>query len=238
MRDIFVGELVGTFLLILFGSSICANVNMSKSGMHGAGPIVITIGWGFAVMVPAFCFGAMSGASFNPALTIALALKGDVMWNTVPIYIIAQLLGAILGASLTWALFKDHFDAKGESPEAIRGCFCTAPTIPNTLRNLLSEIVGTFVLCFTIFAMSAVPQASESGVDKLFTYSIIVLIGMSFGGLTGYAINPARDLGPRIAYTILPFKNKTDSNWAYAWIPVVGPIIGAIIAVGLYSIVF
>ncbi|MDO5047182.1 MAG: MIP/aquaporin family protein [Anaerococcus sp.] len=237
MRDIFVGELVGTFLLILLGASVVANVNLKKSGMYGAGPIQITIAWGLAVMVPAYIFGSMSGASFNPALTIALAFKGDVAWNQVPVYILGQMLGAFLGACLTFVLFKDHYDLE-EDAEVCRGTFCTAPSIPNTGRNLLSEIVGTFVLCFAIFGLSQVEVAGLSGVDKLLVYGIIVSIGMSFGGLTGYAINPARDLGPRIAYAILPFKHKTDPNWSYGWIPVVGPIIGGIIAVVVYNLVF
>lgn len=237
MHDIFVGELVGTFLLILLGTSVVANVNLKKSGMHGGGSVQVTIAWGLAVMIPAFIFGKMTGASFNPALTIALAAKGDVAWNTVPVYIIAQLLGAFLGACLTFALFKDHYDQE-EDAELCRGTLCTAPSIPNTGRNLLSEIVGTFVLCFTIFGLSQIETAGTSGVDKIFVYGIIVSIGMSFGGLTGYAINPARDLGPRIAYAVLPFKNKTTPNWSYGWIPVVGPIIGGLIAVLVYGLVF
>ncbi|MDO4593799.1 MAG: MIP/aquaporin family protein [Tissierellia bacterium] len=238
MRDIFVGELVGTFLLILLGTSVVANVNMKKSGMHGGGSVQITIAWGLAVMIPAYCFGEMTGASFNPALTIALACRGDVAWNTVPVYIIAQILGAFLGACMTYLLFKDHFDQEENNAEGIRGCFCTAPSIPNTFRNLLSEIVGTFVLCFTIFGMAQMPTAGTSGVDKIYVYGIIVSVGMSLGGLTGYAINPARDLGPRLAYTLLPFKDKTTPNFQYGWIPVVGPIIGAVIAVVVDAWVF
>lgn len=237
MREIFWGEFVGTFLLILLGTSVVANVSANRSGMKGGGTVQITIAWGLAVMIPAFIFGEMSGASFNPALTIAIALKGDLAWSLVPLYIVAQMLGAMLGALVTMLLFKDHLDVT-EDPEAIRGCFCTAPSIPNTFRNLLSEIVGTFVLVFTIFGLSQVPHAGVSGVDKLFVYGIIVSIGMSFGGLTGYAINPARDLGPRIMYAIFPFKNKTHANWGYSWIPIVGPIIGGALAVGVYNFIF
>lgn len=238
MRDIFVGEMVGTFILILLGTSVVANVLMKKSGMYGAGSIQITVAWGLAVMIPAYCFGSMTGASFNPALTLALAVKGDVAWNVVPVYFAGQFAGAFLGACLTYLLFKDHFDQSGEEAETIRACFCTAPSIPNTFRNLLSEVVGTFVLCFTIFGLSQLPTAGTSGVDKILVYGIIVSIGMSLGGLTGYAINPARDLGPRIAYQLLPFKNKTHANWQYAWIPVVGPILGALLSVAFFDWVF
>lgn len=237
MREIFWGEFFGSFLLLLLGTSVVANVSANRSGMKGGGTVQITIAWGLAVMIPAFIFGEMSGASFNPALTIAIALKGDLAWSLVPLYIVSQMLGAMLGAFVTMLLFKDHLDLT-EDPEAIRGCFCTAPSIPNTYRNLLSEIVGTFVLVFTIFGLSQVPHAGVSGVDKLLVYGIIVSIGMSFGGLTGYAINPARDLGPRIMYAIFPFKNKTHANWGYAWIPVVGPIIGGALAVVVYNIIF
>ena len=239
MRDIFVAELVGTFLLILLGDGVVANVLTRKSGMHGGGPVQITIAWGLAVMIPAAIFGAMSGAHFNPALTIALAYKGDIGWNTVIYYIGAQMLGAMLGALLVYLLFKDHFDdTSDEDPSIVRGCFCTAPSIKNTWRNLLSEIVGTFVLVFAILGFANVEGAGGVGLDKFLVYGLIVSIGMSLGGLTGYAINPARDLGPRIMYQILPFKNKADVMWDYSWVPVVGPIIGGLIAVILYNFVF
>ncbi len=228
---IFFAELVGTFLLILLGDGVVANVSLNKSGMQGAGSIQITIAWGLAVMLPAFMFGRTSGASFNPALTIALAADGSVPWGQVPIYIIAQMLGAFLGGILVYALFKDQFEATQDTATQ-RGVFCTAPTVRNTGRNLLSEIVGTFVLVFTIKGLA---QAEPlGGVNNLLVFGIIVSIGMSLGGLTGYAINPARDLGPRLAYAVLPFKNK-DPDWGYAWIPVVGPIIGGLVAVGLYA---
>ena len=199
----------------------------------GAGSIQITFAWGLAVLLPAFIFGAASGAHFNPALTIALAVDGSIAWSVVPIYILGQFLGAFLGAVLVYVLFKGQFDAT-EDGATKRGCFCTAPSIPNKGLNILSEAVGTFVLVFAIKGIGQVTGIA-AGVDKLLVFGIIVSIGMSLGGLTGYAINPARDLGPRIAHALLPIKGKTDSNWGYAWIPVIGPIIGAVCAVLLYG---
>lgn len=238
MRDIIMGEFFGTMLLILLGDGVVANVLLNKSGQKGAGSIQITIAWGLAVLIPACIFGKLSGASFNPALSIALAFKGDVAYKDLPVYIIAQLCGAFVGAILVYILFKDHYDATSDRPLDVRGTFCTSPSIPNTFRNLLSEIIGTFVLVFALLGFSQVDDAGTAGVDKLFVYALIVSIGMSLGGLTGYAINPARDLGPRIAYAILPFQNKEEANWSYSWIPVVGPIIGGIIAVLLYNFIF
>lgn len=223
---IIVAELIGTFMLILLGDGVCANVGLNKSGMKGAGPIQITFAWGLAVLVPAFIFGAASGAHFNPALTIALAVQGSVDWSLVPSYLIGEMGGGFLGGIFIYILFKKHFD---ETPEvaAQRGVFCTGPSIRSTGHNLLSEITGTFVLVFAILGLGNV--GAVAGVDKLLVFAIIVSIGMSLGGLTGYAINPARDLGPRLAYAVLPFKDK-DPDWGYSWIPVVGPIIGGVIA--------
>ncbi|MDY3006661.1 aquaporin family protein [Anaerococcus sp. AGMB00486] len=238
MRDIVLGEFFGTMILILLGSGVVANVSLNKSGQKGGGSIQITIAWGLAVMIPACIFGSLTGAHFNPALTIALALNGSIEWASVPFYILGQIPGAFCGAVLVYILYKDHYDATSDNPELVRGTFCTAPSIPNTFRNLLSEIIGTFVLVFAIIGFGNVDGAGMAGVDKIFVYGLIVSIGMSLGGLTGYAINPARDLGPRIAFAVLPFKNKTDPNWGYAWIPVVGPIIGAIIAVIVYNFIF
>jgi MIP family channel protein len=239
MRDIFVAELVGTFLLILLGDGVVANVLTRKSGMFSGGPVQITLGWGLAVMIPATIFGAMSGAHFNPALTIALAFKGDIDWNTVLYYILGQMLGAMLGALMVYLLYKDHFnDTCKEDPAIVRGCFCTAPSIRNTGRNFLAELVGTFVLVFAILGFGNVDGAADVGVNYLYVNGVIVSIGVSLGGLTGYAINPARDLGPRIMYQILPFDKKADVMWDYSWIPVIAPIIGGILAVVCYNWVF
>ena len=229
----YIAELIGTFMLILLGDGVVANVTLNKSGMKGAGSIQITFAWGLAVMVPAFIFGAASGAHFNPALTIALAVDGSIGWNLVPGYIIAQFAGAFVGACLVYILFKAQFDAT-ESPATKLGVFSTGPSVPNMPLNILSEAIGTFVLVFAIKGIAQV-QNCAPGLSNFLVFGIIVSIGMSLGGLTGYAINPARDLGPRIAHTILPIKGKGDSNWGYAPVVIVGPIVGAIAAVLLYG---
>ncbi len=230
---IFLAELIGTMMLILLGDGVVANVTLNKSGMKGAGSIQITFAWGLAVMVPAFIFGAASGAHFNPALTIALAIDGTIGWDVVPIYIAGQFIGAFIGAVLVYILFKAQFDATEEAGAKL-GVFSTGPSVPNTGLNFLSEMIGTFVLVFAIKGIGQVTGIA-GGLSNFLVFGIIVSIGMSLGGLTGYAINPARDLGPRIAHAVLPIKGKGDSNWGYAWIPVVAPIVGAIIAVLLYA---
>jgi glycerol uptake facilitator protein len=223
-------------LLILLGDGVVANVTLNKSGMKGAGSVQITLAWGLAVMLPAFVFGAASGASFNPALTIALAVNGSFDWAMVPGYIVAQIAGAFVGACLVYILFKDQFDATTE-PGTKLGVFSTGPAIPNMFRNFLSEMIGTFVLVFTILGLAQVPELN-AGVAKLLVFGIIVSVGMSLGGLTGYAINPARDLGPRLAHAILPIKGKGSSNFKYGLIvPVFGPIVGALIAVLVYRLI-
>lgn len=231
----YIAEFLGTMMLILLGDGVVANVTLNKSGMKGAGSIQITFAWGLAVLIPAFIFGAASGAHFNPALTIALAAEGSLSWGMVPGYIIAQFAGAFVGACLVYILFKGQFDAT-EDPGTKLGVFSTGPSIPNTGLNILSEAVGTFVLVFAIKGTSNVPGLA-TGVDKLFVFGIIVSIGMSLGGLTGYAINPARDLGPRLAHTLLPIKGKGSSNWGYGIVPLVGPILGALAAVALYNVI-
>lgn len=231
----YIAEFLGTMILILLGDGVVANVTLNKSGMKGAGSIQITFAWGLAVMLPAFIFGEASGASFNPALTIALAAGGMFSWSMVPGYIIAQFAGAFVGACLVYVLFKDQFDAT-DDPGTKLGVFSTGPSIPNTFRNILSEAVGTFVLVFAILGMNQVPELS-AGLGKFLVFGIIVSIGMSLGGLTGYAINPARDIGPRIAHAVLPIKGKGSSNWSYAIVTLVGPIVGGLIAMGVYSII-
>lgn len=230
---IFIAELIGTMMLIILGDGVVANVTLNKSGMKGAGSIQITFAWGLAVLLPAFVFGAASGAHFNPALTLALAIEGSVAWSVVPSYVAGQFAGAILGAIVVFILFKGQFDATDDANTKL-GVFATSPSVPNKVLNIISEAVGTFILVFAIKGIGNVPNIAP-GVDKLLVFGVIVSIGMSLGGLTGYAINPARDLGPRIAHAILPIKGKRDSNWGYAWVPVVGPIIGAIAAVLTFS---
>ena len=229
----YIAEFLGTMMLILLGDGVVANVTLNKSGMKGAGSIQITLAWGLAVMVPAFIFGAASGAHFNPALTVALAVDGSMSWAMVPGYIIAQFAGAFVGACLVYILFKDQFDAT-ESAGTKLGVFSTGPSVPNMPLNILSEAIGTFVLVFAIKGLAQVTNCAP-GVEKFLVFGIIVSIGMSLGGLTGYAINPARDLGPRLAHTLLPIKGKGDSNWGYAPVVIVGPIIGAVAAVLLYG---
>ena len=232
----YIAEFIGTMILIILGDGVVANVTLNKSGMKGAGSIQITFAWGLAVLVPAFIFGEASGASFNPALTLALAADGSFAWSMVPGYIVAQIAGAFLGACIVYILFKEQFDAT-EDPGSKLGCFSTGPSVPNMPLNILSEAIGTFVLVFAIKGIGNVTGLS-TGVDKLFVFGIIVSVGMSLGGLTGYAINPARDLGPRLAHAVLPIQGKGDSNFGYGLIvPIIGPILGALAAVGLYAVI-
>ena len=220
-------------MLIMLGDGVVANVTLNKSGMKGAGSIQITIAWGLAVMIPAFIFGAASGASFNPALTLALAVDGSFPWSQVPGYIAAQFAGAFVGAIIVWLAFREHFEAT-DDPGTKLGVFSCGPSIPNLPMNILAEAVATFVL---VFAIKGLPAEAPAGVGNLLVFGIIVSCGMSFGGLTGYAMNPARDLGPRLAHTILPISGKGDSNWGYGIVTLVGPVIGALLAVGLYSVI-
>ncbi|MDR0447168.1 MAG: aquaporin family protein [Treponema sp.] len=225
----YLGEYLGTAFLILLGDGVVANVVLKGTKGNSSGWIVITVGWATAVLVPALMFAGMSGAHFNPALTIALAAAGIADWGIVPGYIVAQFLGAMTGAFLVWVMHKDHFDAT-EDPGAQLAVFSTGPAIRNNGRNLICEIIGTFVLLFTLTA--GVAQAGDGGLAALGlwrVWAVILTIGISLGGTTGYAINPARDLGPRIMHAILPMKGKGGSGWDYAWIPVCGPIIGAIL---------
>lgn len=221
--------------MILIGDSVVANVSLDKSAMKDAGTLQITITWGFAVLLPACIFGKLSGAHFNPALTLALAVEGSTPWSLVPQYIGGQMIGAILGAICVYVLFAKHFEVTKDADVKL-GIFCTSPSIPCTPLNLLSEIIGTFVL---VFAIKGVVHVSDipSGINTILVSIIVMTVGMSLGGLTGYAINPARDLGSRIAHAILPIPGKRDSNWHYAWIPVLGPILGALLAVGVYHMI-
>lgn len=229
------GEFLGTMLLILLGDGVVAGVALNKSKAQNAGWIVVTTAWACAVAIPAFIFGAVSGAHFNPALTIALAAIGKFSWAQVPGYIIAQFLGAIVGAALVWLAYLPHW-SETEDKAAKLGVFCTAPAIRNTTSNLITEIIGTFVLVFGILGLGQVKMAD--GLGTLAVGLLILVIGLSLGAPTGYAINPARDLGPRIAHAILPIAGKGDSDWEYSWIPVIGPIIGALIGAILFVTVF
>ena len=231
----FIAEIIGTFLLILLGGGVVANVVLEKTKSNDHGWMVITTAWGLAVFVGVVVAAPYSGAHLNPAVSIGLALAGKFNWAMVPAYTLAQFIGAMLGALFVWLFYKDHFDAT-EDKDLKRVIFCTAPAIRNPISNLFSEIVGTFVLVFVVlYFTDATINESESiiGLGSLGALPVAFLvwaIGLSLGGTTGYAINPARDLGPRIMHAIMPIKNKGGNDWGYAWIPVVGPIIGAVIA--------
>ena len=231
----FIAEFLGTMLLIILGDGVVANVTLNKSGMKGAGSIQITIAWGLAVMVPAFIFGAASGAHFNPALTLALAVDGSLAWGLVPGYILCQFAGAFVSAVIVYLMFKDQFDATEEAGTKL-GVFSTGPAIPNLPRNIFCEAVATFVLVFAIKGLGNVGGLNGAQ-GNLLVFGLITSIGMSLGGLTGYALNPARDIGPRIAHAILPIKGKGSSNWGYAIVPILGPIIGGLVAVLLFGII-
>ena len=234
----FISEIVGTFLLILMGCGVNANVSLQKTYGSSSGWIVITTGWALAVYTGVVVAGPYSGAHLNPAVTVGLALAGEFSIYDVPGYLMAQLVGAMLGAFIVWILNKKHFDATEEGATK-RGVFCTAPAIPNTVLNLFSELVGTFVLIFAVLYFTDATNTSDNtiiGLGSLGALPVAIIvwgIGLSLGGTTGYAINPARDLGPRIIHALVPIKNKGSNGWWYSWIPIVGPILGAAVAAGL-----
>lgn len=230
----FFAEFIGTMFLILLGNGVVANVLLAKSKGHNGGWIVITFGWAIAVFVGVYCSATVSGAHLNPAISIALAALGKFEWANVPMYILAQLLGAMTGSFLMWLAYRKHFDEVNDA-DAMMAIFCTAPAIRNTIANLTTEIIGTFVLMLGVLFIAA-PQNSLGALDALPVALLVLGIGLSLGGPTGYAINPARDLGPRIMHFLLPIKNKRNSDWSYSWVPIVGPIIGALIAVGVWSL--
>jgi glycerol uptake facilitator protein len=230
----FLGELIGTALLILLGNGTVANVLLNKTKGNNGGWIVITVGWGMSVFVAVYTVASISGAHLNPAVTIAFAFAQKISWELVPIYILAQMIGAMIGSSIVWITYKQHFDAT-ENKELKLSVFCTAPAIRSTLHNFITEVIATFVLIFGILHIAA-PQNSLGALDAIPVALLIFGIGLSLGGPTGYAINPARDLGPRIMHFILPIVNKRDSDWGYAWIPIIAPIVGALLAVVVFQI--
>ena len=225
---IFTAEIVGTALLILLGDGVVAAVLLKKSKAEASGWIVITTGWGLAVALAVYAVGNISGAHLNPAITLALAVSGRLAWGLVPQYIGGQMLGAFLGAALVWLAYLPHWRETPEQDKKL-GVFCTAPAIRNLPANVLTEAIATFVLVFGALAVNANDAAAQSGLTPLLVGFLVWSIGLSLGGSTGYAINPARDLGPRIAHAILPIPNKGGSDWGYSWVPVVGPIVGGII---------
>lgn len=230
--DIF-GEFLGTALLVLLGNGVVAGVVLPKTKNHASGWIVIATGWGIAVAVAAFISGEIAPAHLNPAVSLAFAMKGIIAWPTAIVYSLAQMLGAMLGSVLVFLQFRPHYVA-ADNPADILGTFATGPAIRDNSSNLLSEIFGTFVLVLGILAFGLYDM--PAGLGTLCVGLLVIGIGLSLGGTTGYAINPARDLGPRLIHAILPIKNKGDSDWSYAWIPVVGPMIGAALAVLLFQI--
>ena len=229
----FLGEVIGTALLILLGNGVVANVVLKDTKGQDSGWIVIAWGWAMAVFVAVFTVAAFSGAHLNPAVSVGLAVAGKFEWARVPAYVIAQFLGAFIGSFLVWLLYRPHFAATEDQDHKL-AVFCTGPAIRDTAANLISEALGTFVLVFAVLFL-AVSVFGLGALDALPVGLLVLAIGLSLGGTTGYAINPARDLGPRIMHTLLPIPGgKRDSDWGYAWIPVVGPIVGAVLAGLLY----
>ncbi|HEX6849048.1 MAG TPA: MIP/aquaporin family protein [Chitinophagaceae bacterium] len=232
----FLGEFIGTMLLIILGDGVVANVVLNKTKGNNGGWIVITFGWAMAVFLGVYASNSLGGSGhLNPAVTIAMTAFNDFDPALLPIYIGAQFAGAITGAVIVWIAYKQHFDATADGDSKL-AVFCTGPAIRSSAHNLMTEIIGTFVLAFGALAMSK-PASTLGTLDALPVALLVFGIGLSIGGPTGYAINPARDLGPRIAHFILPLKNKRDSDWAYSWIPIVGPIIGALIAAYLFKLI-
>jgi len=231
----FMGEVIGTLILIVFGGGVVAGGNLKKAYSNGGGWIVVTIAWGLAVAMGVFAVGNISGAHLNPAVTIALAITGDFPWNQVGPYILAQMIGAFLGACIVYLHYLPHWEAT-KDPGAKLAVFSTGPAIPHTFSNILSELIGTFMLVLGLLFIGA--NSFTEGLNPIAVGLLIVVIGMSLGGTTGYAINPARDLGPRIAHFVLPIAGKGSSNFGYAWIPVVGPILGGSLAAIMYTYLF
>ncbi|HET6566996.1 MAG TPA: MIP/aquaporin family protein, partial [Rhodothermales bacterium] len=218
----FLGEVVGTALLVLLGDGVVANAVLRGTKGENAGWIVITFGWGMAVFVAVFVVAVFSGAHINPAVTIGLAIAGKFAWSSVPVYIAGQFLGAGIGAFLVWLHYRPHFGVT-DDPVTKLAVFSTGPAIRNYLENFISEVIGTFVLVLGVLYL-AVPEVGLGALDALPVGLLVFAIGLSLGGTTGYAINPARDLGPRIMHAILPISGKGGSDWRYAWIPVLGPV--------------
>ena len=240
----FIAELIGTFILILLGNGVVANVTLKSTYGNNGGWIVISTAWGLAVFVAVFMVSKYSGAHINPAVTIGLAAAGEFPWSKVPLFILAQMLGAMAGAVCVYLFYKSHYDAT-EDGETKRSSFCTSPAIRKTGRNFFNEFIGTFVLVFAVLLIAGpsfeheTMQDAKIGLGSLEALPVGLLvfaIGLSLGGTTGYAINPARDLGPRIMHAMLPIKDKGSNDWGYSWVPVLGPIAGALVAAGLYLV--
>lgn len=233
----FIGEFIGTALLITLGDGVVANVILAKTKGNNGGLIAITFGWAMAVFTGVFAAAKLgSDGHLNPAVTIAMAYLGNLKGSLVLTYILAQFAGAIAGAIIVWFGYRQHFDATPDGDTKL-GVFCTSPAIKNGFNNVITEIIGTFVLIFGALLMSK-PDMKLGTLDALPVALLVLGIGLSLGGPTGYAINPARDLGPRLVHFILPISNKRDSDWSYAWVPVVGPVMGGLIAAIVYQLIF
>jgi glycerol uptake facilitator protein len=231
----FLAEVVGTMILIIFGGGVVAGVVLKDSKAEGSGWIVITIAWGLAVTMGVYAVGSFSGAHLNPAVTLGFASIGEFPWSKVPLYILAQMIGAFIGASIVFLNYLAHW-RRTEDQGAKLAVFSTGPAVRSPFSNLVSEIIGTAVLVMGLLFIGA--NQFTDGLNPLIVGALIIAIGMSLGGATGYAINPARDLGPRIAHALLPIPGKGSSDWSYAWVPVVGPIFGGIYGAVFYSAVF
>ncbi|WP_458628080.1 MIP/aquaporin family protein [Winogradskyella sp. PC D3.3] len=240
--SILIAEILGTMILIICGNGVVANALLKDTKGHGSGWIEITTSWALGVFLGVIVAGPYSGAHLNPAVTIALATAGKISWAVAPQYLAGEMIGAMLGAFFVWVFYKDHFKITDDQGAKL-ACFCTGPAIRNTFSNLTSEIIGTFILIFVIFYIagptvnlgiegSAEATIGLGSIGAIPVAFLVWVIGLALGGTTGYAINPARDLGPRIMHSILPIKGSSD--WSYAWIPIVGPIIGSLLATGLY----
>lgn len=231
----FIGEVVGTAILILLGNGVVANVLLKHTKGEGSGWLVITTAWGAAVFVAVAIVAPVSGAHINPAVTLGLAAAGTFPWKDLPGYWIAQMIGAALGAALVWLTYRQHYE-RTEDSDAKLATFCTSPAIKSPLDNFFSEAAGTFVLVLAVLEMAA-PEMGLGAMDALPVGLVVLVVGLSLGGTTGYAINPARDLGPRIAHALLPIPAKRDSEWSYAWVPVMGPLAGSLLAAFVGSVI-
>ncbi|MFZ6849926.1 MIP/aquaporin family protein [Undibacterium sp. RuRC25W] len=227
-------EFIGTAILVLLGNGVVANVILQKTKGFNSGLVVIALGWAMAVFVAVFCTATASGGHLNPVVTIALAVANKFAWSQVPGYILAQMAGGMAGAFLVWIMYYRHF-AETTCQDAKLAVFCTGPAIRSTCGNLASEAIATFVLVFAVLNMAA-PKIGLGAMNALPVGLLVLGIGVSLGGTTGYAMSPARDLGPRIMHAMLPIPGKRDSDWKYAWVPVVGPLLGALFAALLFTL--
>lgn len=232
---VYLAEFLGAAFLVFLGDGVVANTLLNKSAFKGGGPVFITIGWGIALALPVCLFAGISGAHLNPALSLGMAITGQMEWITCLWYVIAQMLGGFVGAIFMWICFLDQFDGS-DDPATIKACFCTAPAVRHYSVNLVEEILITFALVFIVLGFGGPSVGMAGGVNYILVFFLLTGIGMSFGGITAYGLNPCRDLAPRIAHAILPIKGKGSSDWAYSWVPVVGSIIGATLGALLYKV--